>query len=247
MCGKGEVASYVLLPGDPGRVARIGECLDEYEEIACNREYKTITGSYKGIPVSVCSTGIGGPSIAIAIEELAKIGAKVLIRVGSCGALQAGIKVGDLIIPEGVVREEGTSKVYAPDCYPAVPNPKVYFALTKAAESLKKNLNFNYHTGITMSIDALYANESIKLKSFWSSKRVIAQEMEAATLLTLARLMGLKAGCIFLVVNELEPKKVKHGIRRYAVQAKIGKGKLVEAERKGILVALEAITLLEKR
>jgi len=120
MVDEGDIAPYVLLPGDPDRVLRIGEKMDSFREVACNREFRTITGSYEGIPVTVTSSGIGGPSAAIAVEELANSGAKVVIRVGSCGAYSSSIEVGDVVIPAGVVKEDGTSKalciVFLP-CY----------------------------------------------------------------------------------------------------------------------------------
>lgn len=242
MCGEGDVARYVLMPGDPGRVLRIGEKLDDYREVAFNREFRIITGSYKGVPVTVCSTGIGGPSTAIAVEELAKVGAETIIRVGSCGGCQPGIKIGDLIISEGVVKSDGTSKMYIPDSYPAVPDPEAFRALTSAA----RKLGFRYHTGISISTDTFY----LKMQDFveyWRERGIIAWDMEAGTFLTVGRLKNLRAGVVLAVVNELaelmEPWK---GVRRYAVQAlKRRKGREISGEQRAILVALDAIRYLE--
>ena len=118
---EGDVADFVILPGDPGRVDFIAEHFDDAKEVAYNREYKTITGTYKGRPVSVTSTGIGCPSAAIAVEELANIGAKTLVRLGTSGAMQEHTRVGDLVIANGAVRQEGTSPQYMPMEFPAVP------------------------------------------------------------------------------------------------------------------------------
>lgn len=243
LCGSGDVARYVLMPGDPKRVLRIGEKLDDYEEIAFNREFRTITGTYEGIPVTVCSSGIGGPSTAIAIEELAKLGPEVVIRIGSCGGYQPRIKIGDLIIPEGVVREDGTSKKYIPDSYPAVPDQVVFKELVRSAEEL----DFRYHTGISLSTDDFYLkpNEFVER---WSKSGVIACEMEAGTLLTVCRLRGLKAVVVLAVVNELtEATEPWKGVRKYAVQAlEKERGEEISGEERAVLAALNTIKYLEE-
>jgi len=238
-CGEGDIAKYVLMPGDPGRIIRIGELMDDFKEVASNREFKTITGIYKGIPISACSTGIGAPSTTFAIEELARIGAKVLIRVGTCGApTRPEINVGDLVIPEGVIREDGTSRMYIPDRYPAVPDPHVYVALVKAA----KKLGFKFHTGISRSGDTFYAKLG-ELYEFWGEK-MIASEMEASALLTIARLKNLKAGCVFVVIDKASQPWLSKTFRDFAERKKGVKA--VMGEGRCIKVALEAITLLEK-
>lgn len=241
MCGRGDITKNVLMPGDPQRVLRIGEKLDHYEEKAFNREFRTITGSFKGVPVSACSTGIGGPSTAIAIEELAKLGAKVLIRIGSCGGYQPQVRVGDLVIPEGVVRANGTSKAYAPEAYPAVPDPELFMALVKAA----KSLGFRCHTGVSLSVDAFYPKAKDFVKE-WVERGVIACEMEAGTFLTVSRLKGLRAGVVLTVVNELaEALEPWRGVKKYSLQARRGaKSARMLGEEKAILVALHALSLL---
>ena len=146
----GDVGRYVFLPGDPGRVPLIAAHLDDAEEITFNREYRTFTGTLDGEKVSVTSTGIGCPSAAIAMEELIKVGADTFIRVGTAGSLQPDVKLGDLCISTGSIREEGTSRQYVPLSYPAVADLDVTLALREAA----KKLNFPHHCGITHCKDS---------------------------------------------------------------------------------------------
>jgi uridine phosphorylase len=245
LCGKDDLAPYVLLPGDPGRVERIGSKLSSYEVKAYNREYKTITGKLGNIPVSVVSSGIGGPSAAIAMEELSRLGVRAVIRVGSCGGWLPEIRIGDLVIPQGVVRNEGTSTSYAPECWPAVPDFDLYRVLTKAAEEL----DYRAHAGITICRDNFYVfSESIdSYVDRWKKYRIIASEMEAATVLTVGRLRGLQAAAIFAVVNKtsLTDQEKDLGVREYAIQASTGaKGEAISAEEKAINTALKAVTLL---
>jgi len=203
-CRPGDVSRYVLLPGDPGRVPKISSLWDEAKEIAFHREYRTHSGRYKGVPISVTSTGIGGPSTAIAVEELAAIGADTFIRVGSTGAIQPGMEIGDLIIAKAAVRLEGTSKQYVRVEYPAVADLEVTLALIEAAETL----GVSYHIGITASTDSFYLGQGRPgLNGYFPSfarnliddlkqANVTNFEMEAATLYTLASIYGLRAGCV---------------------------------------------------
>lgn len=242
MADEGDVASYVLLPGDPGRVLRIGGKMDCFKEVAFNREFRTITGKYKGIPITVTSSGIGGPSTAIALEELANLGAKVVIRVGSCGAYSSGIEVGDVVIPVGAVKEDGTSKAYVPSSYPAVPNPRVLFALVKAA----KDLSVSFHVGIVLSHDVFYMRNRESVK-FWNQRGVIAADMESACVLTVGRMRGLQAGAVLAVVSACdEVFQPWVGVKDYATQTLGGAGKALFGEEKAILIALRAIVYLEK-
>ncbi|ASI98086.1 uridine phosphorylase [Thermococcus celer] len=206
-CRPGDVARYVLLPGDPERVPKISALWDEAREIAFHREYRTHTGKYRGVPISVTSTGIGGPSTAIAVEELAAIGADTFIRVGSTGAIQPGMEIGDLIIAKAAVRLEGTSKQYVRVEYPAVADLEVTLALIEAAETL----GMRYHLGITASTDSFYLGQGRPgLNGYFPSfarsimddlrqANVTNFEMEAATLYTLANIYGLRAGCVCAV------------------------------------------------
>ncbi len=227
-CRPGDVARYVLLPGDPERVPKISSLWDEAREVAFHREYRTHTGRYRGVPISVTSTGIGGPSTAIAIEELAAIGVDTFIRVGSTGAIQPGIEIGDLIIAKAAVRLEGTSKQYVRVEYPAVADLEVTLALIEAAESL----GLRYHIGITASTDSFYLGQGRPgLNGYFPSfardivdnlrqANVTNFEMEAATLFTLAGVYGLRAGCVCAVfANRVMDEFGKAGEREAAMVA----------------------------
>ena len=205
--GHDDVAEAVLLPGDPDRVDTITAFWDEAEEVARHREYRSATGTYDGAPISVTSTGIGAPSAIIALEELARVGSDTFIRVGSCGAIQPGMAVGDLVITSGAVRQEGTSREYVREDYPAVADHEVVSALVAAAE----RLGYDYHVGVTMSADSFYAGQgrpgfegfraagSDALVADLRAANVVNVEMEAAALLTVAGLYGLRAGAVCTV------------------------------------------------
>ena len=202
--GPGDVADAALLPGNPERVDTITDLWDDHEEQADHREYRTATGTYEGTPLSVTSTGIGSPSAAIAVEELARVGVETFIRVGSCGAIRPEMDVGDLVITSGAVRQEGTSAEYVRDDYPAVADREVVAALVAAAE----RLDHDYHVGITMSADSFYTGQgragfdgfraagSESLVEELRDANVKNIEMEAAALLTLANVYGLRAGAV---------------------------------------------------
>jgi uridine phosphorylase len=201
---EGDVADAVLLPGNPERVDKITALWDDYDEVAYHREYRTATGTYDDAPISVTSTGIGSPSAAIAIEELARVGVDTFIRVGSCGAIQPEMDVGDLVITSGGVRQEGTSAEYVRDDYPAVADHEVVSALIAAAE----RLGYDYHVGLTMSADSFYAGQgrpgldgfraagSESLVEELQEANVKNIEMEASALLTIANVYGLRAGAV---------------------------------------------------
>lgn len=204
-CAPGEVGRYVFLPGDPARAPIIAGFLDDARPIAQNREFVTYTGAIDGIPVSVCSTGIGSPSAAIALEELAAIGADTFIRIGQSGALQPDLSVGTVVIATGAVRDEGTSRAYLPLEFPAVADLSVVNALVEAAAAL----DVSYHYGIIESKDAFYAEirpESLPLAEAWQARwrayqraGVLCSEMEAAALLVIAQAKKVRAGCVVLV------------------------------------------------
>ncbi|MEF8831582.1 MAG: nucleoside phosphorylase [Halobacteriales archaeon] len=203
----GDVADAVLLPGNPERVEKIAGLWDEREEVAHHREYRTVTGRYEGTDISVTSTGIGSPSAAIAVEELAGVGAETFIRVGSCGGIQPELSVGDLVITTGAVRQEGTSEEYVREDYPAVASTEVVDALVAAAE----HLGYDYHVGLTMSADSFYAGQgrpgfegyeapgAEDLVAELQAANVKNIEMEAAALLTLSNLYDLRAGIVSTV------------------------------------------------
>lgn len=203
----GDVAESVLLPGDPERIEKVVDCWDDHDVVADHREYRTATGTHDGDPISVTSTGIGSPSAAIAVEELARVGADTLVRVGSCGAIQPETNVGDLIITTGAVRQEGTSEEYIRSDYPAVADHAVVAALAAAAEEL----GYDYHLGLTASTDSFYAGQSregfggfrgrdseAKIEEL-KDANVLNFEMEASAILTLANIYGLRAGAVCTV------------------------------------------------
>ena len=203
---KGEIGGYCILPGDPGRCEKIAAHLENPYHLRCNREYNIFCGALEGELVTVCSTGIGGPSAAIAIEELAACGAHTLIRVGTCGGIALPVKAGDLVIASGAVRQDGTSREYAPLEFPAVPDTDVLLALRDAA----KESGLPSHTGVVQSKDSFYGQHSParmptsgELLAKWEAWRrlgVLASEMEASTLFTVAAALGLRSGAVFLSV-----------------------------------------------
>ena len=218
----GDLPRYVLLPGDPGRVDKIATLWTDVKEIAFHRQYRTARGKYKGVDISVVSTGIGGPAVEIALIELINVGADTFIRVGSTGAIQENIPPGDLIISSAAVRLEGASRAYAPLEYPAVASIDVTLALITAAE----NLGYRYHVGITASTDSFYAGQErstirdylpqwqVGLVDRLRKMNVLNFEMEAATLFTLSNIFNVRAGCVSAVfanriTNEFEVKGEK--------------------------------------
>jgi len=215
MVSPGDIAGYVLLPGDPGRVARIARYWDEARLVGDHRGFVSYTGRYKGVGISAVSTGIGGPSTAIVVEELLGLGAHTFIRVGTTGAIVDYIDVGDLVINIASVRMEGASKAYVMPEYPAVASLDVTLALIFAAE----NLGVKYHVGIGASTDSFYVGqERPGFKGYippWSrglvellrSVRVLNFEMEASTIFTLANIYRARAGSVCAVVAS-RPKDI---------------------------------------
>ena len=216
-CGPGDVAHYVILPGDPDRTPKISSYWDAVTFKASHREYVTHTGKYKGKDISCTSTGIGGPSLSIAVEELFRIGARTFIRVGTTGAIQEQINVGDLIISSGAVRLDGASKAYVRQEYPAFADLEVTFALIEAAEGL----GLPYHVGVTASTDSFYAGQGRPCFNGYDQSwmatlipdlkkaGVLNFEMESATLFTLTRLYGGRAGAITAVIAQRETGQFK--------------------------------------
>ena len=214
-------AEHAILPGNPFRVETIARKFDpESMELAFNREYRTFLGKMKNVPVLVTSTGIGGPSTAIAVEELAQLGVKTFLRIGTTGAIQENINTGDVIITTGSVRLDGTSSHYAPIEYPAVADYKIIHALEQAA----RLTGINAHIGITASSDTFYPGQERydsysgyvirKLQGSleeWRRLNVLNYEMESSALLTLCSVMGLKAGCVTgVVVNRVQREDIEN-------------------------------------
>lgn len=208
-----DVAPYVLLPGDPKRVPLVAQLWDTATPIADNREHVTYTGVYKGMPITCTSTGMGCPSTAIAVEELARCGAKTFLRMGTCAAIQDFIKPGDIAIFDSACRFEGTSHRYVPPEYPAVAHHEIVSAAIEAAE----RLGFTYHVGTSRTSDALFANRPEADTSFGGYRRhewdyflsdlkqmkVLAGEMESSIVMVLSRLFGLRGGALCVCVTSL--------------------------------------------
>ena len=211
---KGEVGRYVIMPGDPKRCVKIAQYFDDPVLVADNREYITYTGTLDGVKVSVTSTGIGGPSASIAMEELYKCGADTFVRIGTCGGMQTEIKSGDVVIATGAIRMEGTSKEYAPIEYPAVADLDVTNALVAAA----KEKNFTHYTGVVQSKDAFYGQhepekmpvgyELINKWEAWKMMGCLASEMESAALFVVASHLKVRVGSCFLVLANQEREKL---------------------------------------
>ena len=211
---KGEVGRYVILPGDPKRCVKIAQYFDNPVLIADNREYITYTGTLDGVKVSVTSTGIGGPSASIAMEELYRCGADTFVRIGTCGGMQTEIKSGDIVIATAAVRMEGTSREYAPIEYPAVANLDVTNALVEAA----KEKGFVYHTGVVQSKDSFYGQhepesmpagyELINKWEAWKRMGCLASEMESAALFIVAGKLRARMGSCLLVLANQEREKL---------------------------------------
>ncbi len=211
---EGDVGKYVLLPGDPKRCKLIAEYFDEPKLIADRREFTTYTGYLNGEKVSVTSTGIGGASAAIALEELVNIGADTFIRVGTCGGIQPDVKGGDIVIATGAIRMEGASKEYAPIEFPAVADIDIVNALVQASE----NLRCEYHTGVVQCKDSFYGQHntsqipvSYELENKWEAwKRLgcLASEMESAALFIVSSYRRVKTGSVFLTVANQEREKL---------------------------------------
>lgn len=235
---KGDVGEYVIVPGDPKRCVKIAKYFHGAKLVADNREFITYTGSLSGKKVSVCSTGIGGPSAAIAMEELTKVGAKYFIRVGTCGGMHIPVLTDDVVIALGAVRMEGTSKEYAPIEWPAVAD----FYVTKKLEEAATKLKINSHVGVVECKDSFYGQhdpekspvsyELINKWNAWCSLGCLASEMESAALFTVAASLGVKVGTVLHVVANQERAKRKL------------KNPISEDTDRAIRVAIEAIKLM---
>ena len=205
-CAPGEVGRYVILPGDPGRCPAIAALFDDAHLVASNREYTTYTGTLLGEPVSVCSTGIGGPSASIAMEELHALGADTFVRVGTCGGIDLSVRSGDIVVATGAIRYEHTSLEYAPVEFPAVPDFGVTTALVAAAQAL----GYPVHTGVVQCKDSFYGQHSPEKSPVgaellyrwdcWKKLGVKASEMESAALFVVAAALGCRCGSCFHTV-----------------------------------------------
>ena len=212
-CKPGDIGRYVFLPGDPGRCESIAALFENPAHIGMNREYNIYTGYLMGEKVSVCSTGIGGPSAAIAMEELANLGADTFIRIGTCGGIDLDVLPGDVVVATGAIRYEHTSLEYAPIEFPAVPDFGVAAALKAAADSL----GFRVHMGVVQCKDSFYGQHSpekspvsydlLQKWESWKKLGVKASEMESAALFVVASALGVRCGSCFHVVWNQEREK----------------------------------------
>lgn len=211
--GKGEVGRYVFLPGDPKRCEKIAKYFDQPVKVGDSREFVTYTGYLNGVKVSVTSTGVGGPSASIAMEELVACGADTFIRVGTCGGMDMNVQSGDLVIATGAIRMEGTSKEYAPIEYPAVADLDMVNALVEGA----KRVNASYHTGVVECKDAFYGQhrpetlpngqDLLRKWNAWLGMGCKASEMESAALFVVAGYLHVRCGTTLLVVANQEREK----------------------------------------
>lgn len=234
----GDVGRYVLLPGDPKRCKKIAEYLENPVLVADSREFVTYTGFLNGVKISVTSTGIGGPSASIALEELSRVGADTFIRVGTCGGINLAVKSGDIVIASGAVRMEGTSKEYAPIEWPAIADFEVTNALVTAA----KKANLTYHIGVVQCKDAFYGQHepeilpnSFELLNKWEAWKRLgckASEMESAALFVVANHLKVRIGTVLLAVANQEREKA--GLEN----------PVVHDTKAAIHVAIEALKIL---
>ncbi len=232
-------AKYAIIPGDPGRTELIASFLDDAKEIMFNREFRTFRGFLNGEPVLVTSTGIGAPSAAICVEELAAIGVDTFIRVGTCGGMQSFVESGDAVIATGAIRMDGTSKEYLPVEFPAVADLKVTLALTQAAEKL----GVPYHAGVVQAKDSFYGQHDpdsmgvgCELKNKWQAwikGGCLASEMESSALFIVSAVRGLHSGAIFHCVWNQE--NAGHGMPRE---------KMADDTTQTIKTAIEALKIL---
>lgn len=231
----GEIGDYVLLPGDPARSDIVAKYLDDPKLMANNREHRTFTGTYKGVKISVTSTGMGCPSTAIAAEELINIGAKALIRIGSSAALEPQIKIGDLMISTAAMKNEGTSKFYVPETFPAVPDFFLTHSLITTAQEMLAGTDEVVYYGISSTDDAFYG-ETPEFLDGLRKLKIMNIEMEASALYTIGHLRGVKTACICGTSGNLTNAEVIYTKKNE---------KLAEAWEREIRVVLETIYRIE--
>ncbi|MEA4939931.1 MAG: nucleoside phosphorylase [Christensenella sp.] len=230
-------ALCTLLPGDPARLDRIRPFLTDTTELAYNREYRSLVGTYQGVRVLAVSTGIGGASAGIAVEELSRLGVKNMSRIGSCGALQPEVKVGDLILVSGAVRDDGASKTYLDPIFPAVPNSELLFACVRAATKRK----VAHHVGIARSHDSFYTDREEEIDAYWAARGVLGCDMETAALYTIGHLRGIRTMSILNNVVACETSTLD-AIGSYVD----GESAAMLGEEREILVALDAFAQTAK-
>ncbi|WP_158854816.1 nucleoside phosphorylase [Halorhabdus sp. CUG00001] len=229
-----QLSDLVLTPGDPDRVDRIASYCRNVETVATNREYKVVNATYEGRQLTIASTGIGSPSAAIAIEELANVGVETLIRVGTTGGLQRGIEIGDMVVATAAAKNEGTSDRYEAAEFPAVADYDVLSTLVDTAQANDEAV----HVGPIATDDAFY-NETEEIITTWEEAGILSVEMEASALFTLARRRDVRAGAICTVDGNLVEGTQKGATdeRELPDKAKNNVGRAIE-------IALDAATQL---
>lgn len=227
-----QVNERVILCGDPDRAERIATLLDKPINLGQNREFRLFNGDYQGVPITVCSCGIGAPSLIIAVEELRLCGAGTVIRVGSSGALQPEIAIGDLIVAEGGVRDEGASHAYVSGTFPAFAD----FELVHHMVNFLSTTASKYHVGVVRSHDSFYRDDEAEICRYWHKKGVLAADMETAALFTVGRLRGLRVAAILNNVVRYE-QDVQEGVSQYVESEQA----MMTGEKIAILTALNAL------
>lgn len=241
---EGDLPRTVLLPGDPGRVPVLAQVWDESTEVASHREFRSARGTYRGVPIGACSTGIGGPSTEIALNELAAIGCDTFIRLGTTGGLQEYMRVGDVVISTASIRWEGASDSYAPPEYPAAASYEVVLALIEACE----RLGLAYHLGVSASTSSFYAGQSRPAHRDFrghvperveqvQAMGVTNFEMEAATIFTLTSLFNLRGGAACVVIadrfrNEFRPEGADQTLAQIGAEAVVALAGMDERKRR---------------
>jgi len=235
-CLPGEIAPYVLLPGDPARAERISrELLDDARLVMTNREFHSYTGQFRGIPVSVVSTGLGSPGAAMVVSDLARLGVRVAIRVGTAGSGQTAVKPGDLVIATGAVRDDGVTRHYAPEIFPAAADPDVLDALRRATRGRNEA---GVHVGVVHTCDAFQSPRLSEQLEMYTRAGVLAYEMEASAVLVLAALRGVAAGCIVSIDGWIAHVQAGNVVPDVAARDQ-GIGRMLD-------VALDAIEILDR-
>ena len=231
-------AKYAILPGDPKRIDVIKTFLDNPKELMYNREFRSVEGIYKGLKVIAVSTGVGGSSCSLACEELHNLGVHTMVRIGSCGALQKNINLGDLVLGEGAVRDDGVSKTYVDSIYPAAPSHEVLEEIINVCKEKK----YPYHTGIIHSHETFYHDANTEEEKRWSKLGVLGADFESAGLFTVGRIRGVRCASI---LNNV----VLYGNDSAdSVSGYVGGESLTSiGEKREIEVALEAFLRLENK
>lgn len=232
-CDENDISENVIVCGDPARVPRIANFGTNVKHVATNREFTVYQTTFNNQYVTVCSTGIGGVSALIAMEELIRCGAKNIVRVGSAGALQSNIKLGDIILVEGAVRHDGASASYVECSYPAIAD----FYLSSQLRSFLVQKKVNFHSGLVRSHDSFYTDKEDTICAYWSQYGVLGADMETGSILTLGRLRGVRVAALLCNVVEYGAD-LESSIADYKDSDKL----LATSEKNASIVALEAIT-----